>query len=173
MFELVPLAIAAITLACGSGLRALTHDAWLSVVVPCAGVPASSRAEPSAASALRLKQRSWRRRTLRLRFRDDCRRLPLDRRSPSAPLARGGRRGATAGARLRNAAEQIQPKAPLSSLVFFSPSPYVGARSVCYSKPGLTNVIFSGFFFFFSWLAVALRQLLSGPEANGIVLLLY
>lgn len=65
--------------------------------------------------------------------------------SPSAPLARGRRREATAGARLRNADEQIQPKASPRP-VFCCPSPGVGAKSVCCSKPDQCDL----FIFFFS-----------------------
>lgn len=56
-------------------------------------------------------------------------------------------------------------KPPSPSPVFCYPSPHMGARWVCCSKPGLTNMVFS------LCLAVASRQLLSEPEANGIVLL--
>lgn len=75
----------------------------------------------------------------------------------------GGKLGPVLGCTTLLSKSDLKPPSP--SPVFCYPSPHVGARWVCCSKPGLTNMIFS------LCLAVASRQLLSGPEANGIVLL--
>lgn len=50
--------------------------------------------------------------------------------------------GSYTGAGLCNTTEQSQPKASSLSPMFHYPSPCLGARLVCCSKPGLTNTIF-------------------------------
>ena len=135
MFELVPLGTAAVPLIPGRRFGALTHKLPLFDVVPPtahplrAGVPAPRRGEPTARRQLaarlqRVRQQSWRSRTLGLRFR--CCLLPLDRRSPSAP--RGEKLRPALGCATPPSKSNPKPPCSATPLLAWEPGQFVAAN---------------------------------------------
>lgn len=151
MFELVLLVIAAVTPIRGRRLRALSHERPLFDVAapdcppargwgPCVTSELScsrrssraGEAEPSGYGFVILAASfPWIDALLRLRWHEEG----------------GGNLRPVLGC--ATPLSKSNPKPPSPSPVFCYPSPRVGARSVCCSKPGLTNMIFSFFFFSF------------------------